>query len=286
MNERGCDLFHKSLKAFENRRDHITDERDGVLEKYRQEEKTYATSTVECDCTFFGNNQAPCRHIIFKREHDGLPIFDVTLFHIRYHKKTSNFSEANIQDADTLLAEFPQEHTAEDSDYDGKILSVREKYNKILPIALSIASIASNHGATQFDNYLSSLKIVEKLVRDGKNIQCLPIEVPASSQAASTTSSPVNDSTQSCSTNQGITTSSLPEEDSSRFQNLKFKSKVRCRGRPKLPARQLCSFNKSVADREAVEKTSKTCKRKRTVSSQPSQPAKGPTTRKRAKESS
>ena len=35
----------------------------------------------------------------------------------------------------------------------------------------------------------------------------------------------------------------------SRFRNLKFRDKLKVRGRPKRPVKQLCSFNKSVADR-------------------------------------
>ena len=42
--------------------------------------------------------------------------------------------------------------------------------------------------------------------------------------------------------------------DSSKFRDLKFRPKVKARGRPKRSQRQLCSFNKSSADREAVSR--------------------------------
>ena len=61
------------------------------------------------------------------------------------------------------------------------------------------------------------------------------------------------------------------------FTKLKFKSKVISRGRPKLPARQLCSFNRTVADRQSVENPPEKRKRKKT----PANETKGPTTRKK-----
>ena len=62
-----------------------------------------------------------------KREDDGLPVFDLSLFHIRYYKKTGSCFIKDTQDADTLLEEFPEEHTPKESESSEKILSVCEK---------------------------------------------------------------------------------------------------------------------------------------------------------------
>ena len=51
--------------------------------------------------------------------------------------------------------------------------------------------------------------------------------------------------------NEQSPTSNDDHNTPSQFRNLQFRPKVRARGRPKRPQRQLCSFNKTAADREA-----------------------------------
>ena len=145
----------------------------------KNEEKIYATSAVKCDCTYYCNHHAPCRHILLKREHDKLPVFEPSTFHQRYLKKIGPQPELQLPKAEEFLAEFADVHITEETDKEGhkdQVLDVRQKYNIILPVALQIASLASNHGTNQFFEYLSSLKTMENLVRVGKNLKCLTVQ--------------------------------------------------------------------------------------------------------------
>ncbi|CAH0389934.1 unnamed protein product, partial [Bemisia tabaci] len=178
----------------------------------------------------------------------------------------------------------------------------------ILPIVLNIASLTSDHGTTQFNSYLSSFKMIENMVRTGTNVQLLsvhgscstacessvsvaaPTNNDHSAESYSTTSessvsvaAPTNNdhSAESYSTTSesSISVAAPSDENVSAesFTKLKFKSKVISRGRPKLPARQLCSFNRTVADRQSVENPPEKRKRKKTLANE----TKGPTTRKK-----
>ncbi|GBN27314.1 hypothetical protein AVEN_190515-1 [Araneus ventricosus] len=49
LNDRGCILFHKSLKALQSRKDYMTIETDCVREKYEVKEVVYKCSTNSCN---------------------------------------------------------------------------------------------------------------------------------------------------------------------------------------------------------------------------------------------
>lgn len=270
LNDRGCIVFDQSLKALKNRREFMMVEVNGVREQFKEnQEKLYVTSATECDCTFHCTNQSPCRHILLKREHVKLPIFELTLFHKRYHKKNFvSLEEDSLQDEivdqeiDLSLEDFVEENITDKRVVKEKTLSSREKYNMVLPVALQIASLVSNHGTAQFESYLSTLKTMENMVRDGADIHCLPTHLmnDVASQVEK-----INQETQTDYEDQGGSSTNSKDQDCeshvSRFQKLQFKSKLQARGRPKRPDRQLCSFNKSIADRESSNNKMK--KRKR-----------------------
>jgi hypothetical protein len=68
LNDRGCVLFHQSLKALQIRREFMTLECEGVRERYEDDEAVYECSTTECTYTFYTKNQSPCRHVLLIRE--------------------------------------------------------------------------------------------------------------------------------------------------------------------------------------------------------------------------
>ena len=257
----------------------MTVEVNGVCEKYGpDQEKIYAISTLECECTFYCNHQAPCRHILFKRENDDLSMFDQILFHTRYHKQRGGFSHSDSRESEKLLEDFSEDYNEmnEESKKHREVLDVRQKYNMILPVALSIASLASNHGTKQFKDYLSSLKEVESIVRAGSSMQCLPLQDNCKS-----ITSPENNGKESSVSCENVSTAAENEgeqSNGSRFLNLKFKRKVKTRGRPKNASRQLCSFNRSLSDRTAQPTKQK---QRKTKVTDPAVPSGGPTTRKR-----
>lgn len=117
---------------------------EGVVQKYKEKEVLHTCSATEFTCTFYSNNQSPCRHILLKREEEFSSlsaVFDPSLFHARYHKdnnqgnevcmpKTSFKSKCDVGETDDL-------HSAVEGDQKAKTLSTREKYNMMLPVALS-----------------------------------------------------------------------------------------------------------------------------------------------------
>lgn len=242
-NIHSCDM----VGTVEKRRKYLTVEMSGIREKYGDgENKLYATSTSQCNCTFFCNHQAPCRLIILMREHEQLPIFEAAVFHVRYLKECE--PESELCEAETILAEF-EEVVAIPKKIrnENKTLDVREKYNLILPIALQIASLASNHGTTQFHSYLTALKNVESMVRAGEDFQCTSVQnTSASTCCATETPLPENDGESEVA---HPSDNNIEENSRGRFQNLKFRTKLVSRGRPKRPKRQLCSFNRTAADK-------------------------------------
>lgn len=205
------------------------------------------------------------------------------MFHDRYLRKNSIHSEVEFRETETFLQGFEEDCAEENGNTEA--LDVRQKYNLILPLALQIASLASNHGTCQFNKYVDSLKTIESMVRQGKDLHF------SDSQATtdqSTTDQGTTDQEASVSQNSDSTSTALSSANSesvtalvkpsendvdcrSRFNNLKFKTKLKSRGRPKRPARQLCSFNRSVADK------------RKEPDPDPDEPCEGPVTRKRAK---
>ena len=116
------------------------------------------------------------------------------------------------------------------------------------------AILASSHGTEQFMTYLSALRKVENLVRVGEEIPCTSAvdvqENGAIGPAAHEESGEVpRDVPQDCSPE-----SILHFVSSNKFSDLKFRPKLRARGRPKRPQRHLCSFNKTSVDRESVSR--------------------------------
>ncbi|KAF0703329.1 Uncharacterized protein FWK35_00034552 [Aphis craccivora] len=132
----------------------------------------------------------------------------------------------------------------------------------MLPVALSIASLSACHGTDQFQAYLKGMKEVERIIRSGSAIEncsllaasnCASIQTkPNSTQQIESELPPVpqplNDENNSETTSTTLEDKSKPADLTGRFQ-LKFKDKVKVRGRPKRALKQLCSFNKTSVDR-------------------------------------
>ena len=111
----------------------------------------------------------------------------------------------------------------------------------VFPICHSIATLIASHGTDQFEAYLQAMKTAEELVRRGTTLQYLTAEV----KDTKTEEAQQRDH-EECSA--CISENSCPSL-SPPHKNLKFRRKLQSRGRPKRSVRQLCSFNKSQADR-------------------------------------
>ena len=161
LNERGCMLFHESLTALKERRQYMSVVDGCVQERYEDDTVMYNCSSTECTCTFYSHHQAPCRHILLKREDDTgslLSVFCRSLFHERYRKQTS-LGDTEIASIDT--SEFTDDLLPIDNERTvAKVLTSHEKYKLIIPVAMNIATLASSHGTEQFMTYLSAMREV------------------------------------------------------------------------------------------------------------------------------
>lgn len=226
-----------------------------------QERATIFRSAFQCDCTFHCQNQSPCRHILFKRQQADLPSFELSLFHTRYHKNGDHSSPPPPV--------FRPELQPEECFDTVPVLSSRQKYNMVFPVCHSLASLIAHHGTNQFHEYLLPMKCVEEMERRGGKLQ-YPTEQETIVQEMQDHQEPVpQEEAEEGSVSQNIFPSVSPPHDdneNSRFADLKFKNKVKARGRPKRSVRQLVSFNKSVADRGSEIQQKKQRKQKNTES--------------------
>ena len=156
LNERGCMLFHKSLKMMNDRRPNLTSSQDGVMEKFQNgDSKLYTVTQNSCICTYNNQFKAPCFHILFYRERMGCHMFDVSAFDPRYHRK-------GIESGQTMAAE-PGHHEQDcvidvqacldyDSNEDVDVLTDHEKYRLITPILTNIGNLVSCYSTKAFLN--------------------------------------------------------------------------------------------------------------------------------------
>lgn len=241
---------------------------EGVRERYEEDEVVYKCSTTECTCTFYANNQSLCRHILLIREQKcGLlsAIFELSLFHSRYHQQRNVELNSTAMHKLDETEDQVQLDEIEDrirlDEVEVSVLSNRQKYNMMSPVTLSIASLSACHGTDQFQTYLKGIKEVERFIRSGSAIEncsllaastCASIQTkPNSTQIIESelpVPQPLNDENNSEGTSTTLEDKSMPADLTGRFQ-LKFKDKVKVRGRPKRALKQLCSFNKISVDR-------------------------------------
>lgn len=140
-----------------------------------------------------------------------------------------------------MFLEQTFDHLGNDEAPVTKTLTSREKYNLMLPIMMNITILASCHGTAQFMEYLKSMKKVEEAVRAGTSIlsETLYANSPLSfPQTASLSAEP-----------DPVPSSSASNSSQPHKLDLKFRKKLKARGRPKRPVCKLCSFNKSAAER-------------------------------------
>ena len=106
---------------------------------------------------------------------------------------------------------------------------------------LSIATIVASRGTSQFTKYFEDTREVEKFVRADSDLSIWRQEKQEPSQES-------REELFLAPREEKVV---LRSEAAGKFQDLQFRPKVKARDRPKRSQRQLCSFNRTVTDREA-----------------------------------
>ena len=152
-------------------------------------EKVYTTNDVTCNSTFVASHQAPCLHVLYLRKlasniKPDICIFEKDLFHIRYYRQdliqifnsesqivsdenrgdmNNNFD--NIINSEEILNE---ENSSKEKGV--RNMSDKYKFKLIIPLAMSIANLASIYDTQKFLQIKEELHLVEARVRRGNSI--------------------------------------------------------------------------------------------------------------------
>ena len=279
LNDRGCRLLNEALCKMEERRGNIEIVDGGVLETFANgNKKEYNANDRFCNCSFAANHQAPCLHILFLRRLDEISdpethIFDKTLFNSRYYKRDlmgilcgheNNNEETNDDENNNEHTEVVENE--ELSSKKEKIMTERSRFKMIMPIALSIANLASLHDTRSFLKIKEDLELVEKRIRRGNRV--FPLGAREISDEDTTVddtegvgavfNSPGEeagnvDSAEDKTAEETEMNDTVPEEDynpDSRFNSLKFEESVRTKGRPRKKKDRQVIFNKTALDKK------------------------------------
>ena len=259
LNDKGCKIFNTTLNSLEKKRDKLnkSEETDGHIEEKYDDEKTatYVTTDATCSCSAFSTYQAPCVHIVFRRELDKLDdpnkkIFDAGLFHSRYHRKevlidvlrnaNNEVDDDNIRDFEdnTRVFAAPVGMLSEEP----FALDDRQKYKKIMPLLLQIGNLVCAHSTKTFYDYLTEFEKVENYVRKGDSIfdelEINDAEVNANETEVPVEQTPPDNIEDVNVEHDPSLDSTVPETPSvservSKFANLMMKERLKTEGRPK-----------------------------------------------------
>ena len=277
LNDTGCIRLYTAICLLNERRENLTILEDGIEETFENsdEGKIYETTVSRCNCTFFVQNQCPCRHILLRRESEELPMFEKDLFHERYYLERSedleddlgnisfnNNDEDDEDEQDKFVHEVIDDTFAE---RERTALNPNQKHNIIYPELLKISNLVASHGTKKFLQYVEEFRKVENIVRKGGNIfkeeREIQSEVVADEPRQSESDGSEVDRNSS---RQEILHDTLPEEQyqpvagpstgeqSSKFK-LKFKKALKMRGRPKGAMSQVSFKPKKVKKKKAVK---------------------------------
>lgn len=178
LNDKGCKLFNSSLKALEEKRENLQLKDDGVEETYNDAKAVqYAATDKTCNCSAFKSFQAPCVHVLFRREIESstdpfIKMFTTDIFNRRYHRKSNLIDVLNNEDDGITNVDEPEDvatvHPTPNNE--PAVLSNKQKFKKIMPMMMSIANLISLHPTKKFHEYVSEFEKIENHIRKGESI--------------------------------------------------------------------------------------------------------------------
>ena len=118
LNEGGMKVFHQQIKAALRKIVDMTFEDGLITERYvgkrtRSYVGHYETDGVMCNCSWF-QSRLLCRHPIAYRLNNGLPLFDLQMFHTVFRRISS--SESLEEDDEDDNEEIDGEDSGEEDD--------------------------------------------------------------------------------------------------------------------------------------------------------------------------
>ena len=156
--------MHDMLKAEESA--DLQLENGGVFERFDEGSKIYNTSSTNCNCNYRFQFGSVCKHTIFYRKANNLPIFDKNCFSSVYF---DDFMLAG-EDDDDVESHFQQLEYFECSKppKQANHQSNSSRFRELHEVTNSIAELAAAAPASLHSSYLSFLKQLSDVVRAGK----------------------------------------------------------------------------------------------------------------------
>ena len=193
LNPLGLAVFDKCVKMLDQRREFMKIDGNILTEEYKGRKFTgtrqYTTDQNSCTCTWF-QNRLFCRHPIFFREQNNLPLFSVDMFNKRLLKHGTQLendgvdledgvaledieSEGQEVDGDNIELDLTcpaspgMEELLDEERASRKKPKENERYVRSLEAANTIADKLSQYETKRFDMYLKAAKNFSNLLHNG-----------------------------------------------------------------------------------------------------------------------
>ena len=174
LNPTGMHLFYDKIEMYDRRRGNIVTLEDWkVKETYSSAVGVYDVDGDKCTCSAFGQHFY-CRHIVYFRVQNQLPIFELSSFHPSLRKSVDN--PHNIEDkqsdsvkkgADVNGPTSPGLKMVTEAVRKKKPPTQAKKYNIAFDAVKEIAEILAIYDEHAFNTYLEASKSFTKLLRSG-----------------------------------------------------------------------------------------------------------------------
>ena len=238
LNDTGCLQFKRSIERMREHQEKMFVEGDDRLtEVYRDgtEEmpKSYNTTDISCNCTYWKNWSCPCRHILFSRRSRGLPLFEKRLFpSFCWLERVDDLDVGKEEENDDLEVNNVFIDLPSDTEEDNVVLNAQQKYNIIRPQMERLTNMICRFGMKQFSALVKDLDVIEKRVRSGLTM-LPPIKEPVRAPEGIQTEANIEDNIDTVEAGENTDRGNKKTGKAYRFLK-EIKSRGRPRGRAKL----------------------------------------------------
>ena len=167
LNPIGMETFYKNINLYDKRSNFMEKISDTeIKESYQTGTVVYTVSEEICSCSYF-KQFFLCRHIIFYRVQENLPVFDLRMFHEALLKTSSSDTSSNpVVDFDESPRSPGMSMVLEETTSKKKVMTKPQKYNKAFDVCKELAEIISFQDEKTF---LKWLDITQELVNAVRN---------------------------------------------------------------------------------------------------------------------
>ena len=170
------ETFACSREASEHFNTSRHDAKSDSMMKNNENFKDYTIYDFRCTCSWSIRNCAPCRHVLFVRRSQSLPLFECTLFNARFWRIRNSDLLVKTEDSgikasfDSDNVNIDKEFVEDPLDVESKILERREKYRILRPVLDRLLEAMLRCGSLRVQNYEKELEAMIVNVKNGKSL--------------------------------------------------------------------------------------------------------------------